>query len=71
MAALGGWMEHIVLVFLNFKGVQVDSAAYVACAEILEQAMGARDRTGIELSYRPARLHRMAESISWNRFLQF
>jgi hypothetical protein len=69
MAALGGWMEHIMLVFFNFKGVQVDSAAYVACAGILEQAMGARNRTGIGLSYRPARLHRMAESISWNRFL--
>jgi hypothetical protein len=29
---------------------------------------GAKDRVGKGLSYRPARLHRLAESISWNRF---
>ncbi len=34
------------------------------CAGILEQSMGARNRVGIGLSYRPARLHRLAESIS-------
>ncbi len=32
-------------------------------AEILEQSMGARNRVGIGLSYRPARLHRLEESI--------
>ncbi len=31
--------------------------------------MGARNQGGIGLSYRPARLHRLAESIPWNRFL--
>jgi hypothetical protein len=31
--------------------------------------MGARNRVGIWLSYRPARLHRLAELIPWNRFL--
>jgi hypothetical protein len=31
--------------------------------------MGARNRGGIGLSYRPARLHRLAELIPWNRFL--
>ncbi len=32
--------------------------------------MGARNRVGIGLSYRPAaRLHRLVESIPWNRFL--
>ncbi len=31
--------------------------------------MGARNRGGIGLSYRPARLHRLAEFIPWNRFL--
>jgi hypothetical protein len=36
---------------------------------ILEQSMGARNRVGIGLSYRPARLHRLAEFIPWNRFL--
>ncbi len=39
------------------------------CAGILEQPMGSRNRVGIELSYRPARLHRLAKSIPWNRFL--
>ena len=31
--------------------------------------MRARNRVGIWLLYRPARLHRLAESIPWNRFL--
>jgi hypothetical protein len=38
-------------------------------AGILKQSMGARNRVGIVLSYRPARLHRLAEFIPWNRFL--
>ncbi len=38
-------------------------------ARILEQSMGARNRVGIGLSYWPARLHRLAESVPWNRFL--
>jgi hypothetical protein len=33
------------------------------CAEILEQSMGVRNRVGIRLSYRPARLYRQGESI--------
>jgi hypothetical protein len=40
-----------------------------ACAGIFKPSMGARNRVGIELSYRPARLHRLAEFIPWNRFL--
>jgi hypothetical protein len=36
---------------------------------IFEQSMGARNQVGIGLSYRPARLHRLAEFIPWNRFL--
>jgi hypothetical protein len=43
---------------------------FEACAGILEQSMGARNRVGIGLSYRPARLHRLAELIPWNRFLK-
>jgi hypothetical protein len=31
--------------------------------------MGARNRVRIGLSYRPARLHRLAELMPWNRFL--
>ncbi len=29
------------------------------------------NRVGIGLSHRPARLHRLAELIPWNRFLEF
>jgi hypothetical protein len=36
----------------------------LVCAGIFEQSMGARIRVRIGLSYRPARLHRLAESIS-------
>jgi hypothetical protein len=32
-------------------------------AGVLEQSMGATNRVGIELSYRPGRMHRLAESI--------
>ncbi len=38
-------------------------------AGIFKQSMGARNRVGIGLSYWPARLHRRAELIPWNRFL--
>jgi hypothetical protein len=34
-----------------------------SCAGILGQSLGVRNRVGIGLSYRPARLHRLAESI--------
>ncbi len=37
--------------------------------EFFEQSMGSRNRVGTGLSYRPAKLHRLAESIRWNRFL--
>jgi hypothetical protein len=40
-----------------------------ARAGIFKESMGARNRGGIGLSYRPARLHRLAEFIPWNRFL--
>ncbi len=36
---------------------------YGLCAGILEQSMWSWNRVGIGLSYRPARLHRVAESI--------
>ncbi len=38
-------------------------------AGISKQSKGARNRVGIGLSYRLARLHRLAELIPWNRFL--
>jgi hypothetical protein len=41
----------------------------VPSAGILEQPIGARNRVEIGLSYRPARLQRLAESIPCSRFL--
>jgi hypothetical protein len=38
-------------------------SAYVACAGIFKQSMGARNQVGIGLLYRPAMLYRLAESI--------
>jgi hypothetical protein len=39
------------------------------CAGISKQSMGDRNREGIGLSYWPARLHRLADLILRNRFL--
>jgi hypothetical protein len=39
-------------------------------AGIFKKSMGARNRGGIGLPYRPARLHRLAELIPWNQFLE-
>jgi hypothetical protein len=38
-------------------------------AGIFKKSMGARHRLGIGLSYRPVRLHRLAELMPWHRFL--
>ncbi len=58
---------------LRWRGsaTQLSSVQYskVPCTRILEQSMGARKRVRIGLSYRPARIHRLAESIPWNWFL--
>ncbi len=37
--------------------------------EFLNQSMEARNQVGMGLSYWPARLHRLAVLIPWNRFL--
>jgi hypothetical protein len=37
-------------------------------AGIFKKSMGARHRGGIGFSYRPARLHRVAEFIPWHQF---
>ncbi len=37
--------------------------------EFLNNLGGARNRVGIGLSYRSARLHSLAELVPWNRFL--
>jgi hypothetical protein len=38
-------------------------------AGIFKQSMGSRNQEGIVLLYRPARLHKLAALIPWNRFL--
>ncbi len=62
--------------FLNFKGARnrfqrVNSASQWSLVGLyragnFKESMGARNRRGIGLSYRPARLHRLAEFIPWN-----
>ena len=51
--------KHVQSLFME----QEDSAG------IVNQSVGARNRVGIGLSYRPARPHRLAELIPLNRFL--
>jgi hypothetical protein len=41
----------------------------MSSAGIFKQSMGARNREGLGLSYRPARLCSLAELVPWNRFL--
>jgi hypothetical protein len=43
-------------------------ALWIFRAGIFKKSMGDRNREGKGLSYRPARLHRLAEFIPWNRF---
>jgi hypothetical protein len=38
-------------------------------AGIFKKSMGAKNQMGIGLSYRPARLHKLAEFMPWNQFL--
>jgi hypothetical protein len=57
------------VVFPHKHANDIDGTYY--CAGILEQSMGPRKQVGIGLSYRPARLHRLAELMTWNRFLGF
>jgi hypothetical protein len=45
-----------------------DTVLVKSRAGIFKQSMEARNRGGIGLSYRTARLHRLAESIPWNQF---
>ncbi len=58
--------------YINWISLQ---CVYAKCfkkefrAGIFKNAMGARHRVGIGLSYRPARLHRLAELMHGNRFL--
>jgi hypothetical protein len=51
--ARGG--RSVFMIFILFS--------FVYCAGIFKQSMGARNREGIELSYRPARLHSLVELV--------
>jgi hypothetical protein len=49
------------------KRAQKEGERETTNAGIFKQSMGARNRVGIRLSYRPARLHSLAEMVPWNR----
>ena len=53
----------------RFERGELEQGHLHISAGIFKQSMGARNRVGIALSYWPARLHRLAELIPWNRFL--
>jgi hypothetical protein len=70
------WNEVSVRIFKLLISPGIDSKesippALVACAGIFKQSVRARNRVGvgIGLSYRPARLHSLAELVPWNLFL--
>jgi len=48
-----------------------DTSTSASNAGIFKQSVGARNRVGKVLSHRPARLHRLAKFIPWNRFLGY
>ncbi len=64
----------VTLLFFFFfigEGIELKSSE-INSAGIFKQSMGARNRVGIGLLYRPARLHtELAELVLWNRILGF
>jgi hypothetical protein len=61
-------MQHSAGIFKLLRSPEIDSKesippTYVACAEIVKQSMGVRNRVEKGLSYLPARLHDSLESI--------
>ncbi len=69
---MDGMWTNLVLTMSGNGGILAVSGLrteILLCAGILEQAMGARNRAGIGLSYQPARLQWLTEPIPWNRFL--
>ncbi len=60
--------ENVVWIWGRYLRIHIrNSVGFIA--GIFKQSMGARNRVGIGLSYRPARLHSLAELVPWNRFL--
>jgi hypothetical protein len=51
-----------IIIFGCLAGEALSSVPLHFCAGILEQSMGPRNRVRIGLSYRPAKLHRLADS---------
>jgi hypothetical protein len=47
----------------------IDAASLCSLCWNFRTIYGARNRVRIRLSYRPAGIHRLAETIPWNRFL--
>jgi hypothetical protein len=60
-------LEHSSKKTLSKKVISFFIIMFVA--RIFKQSLGARNPVGIGLSYRPARLHSLAEMIPWSRFL--
>jgi hypothetical protein len=58
-----GYLHSSLVLYFNRTGL-----SSLIRAGIFKASMGARNRGGRGLSYRPARLHRLAEFIPWNRF---
>jgi hypothetical protein len=72
-AALGpkGIAKRMAKVCIKGVGVPSTTLAWPGWKQswIFKKSMGARHRVRIGLSYRPARLHRLAELMPWHRFL--
>jgi hypothetical protein len=64
-----GWGWAGKCIFTETKSIKEKAIKQKTCAGIFKQSMGARNRERIGLSYLPVRLHRLAELIPWNRFL--
>jgi hypothetical protein len=60
----GDAIYRFIFSFIDFR--EMPGSEYRAV--IFKKSIGARNRGGIGLSYRPARLHRLAEFIPWNQF---
>jgi hypothetical protein len=60
---LGSYSVFKLLRSPGIDSIESVAPACVACTGIFKQSMWARNRVGIELSYRSARIHRLAELI--------
>jgi hypothetical protein len=60
-------IESFVLYFIFVLLEDVEQSS----AGIFKRSLGAGNRVGIGLSFRPARLHSLAELVPWNRLLGF